>query len=36
MEKMKEKLSRDLWFSVPDMKVTLKQLSETVLKNLCP
>ena len=32
MENMKEKLSCDLWFSLPEIKVTLKQLSETVLK----
>ena len=35
IENMKEKLSYDLWFSLPDLKVTkvtLKQLSETVLK----
>ena len=36
MENMEEKLSCDLWFSLPDMKVTLKQLSETVLKNSRP
>ena len=27
--------SRDLWFSLSDMKVTLKQLSEMVLKSSC-
>ena len=32
MENMKKKISSDLWFSLPDMKVTLKQLSEMVLK----
>ena len=26
----------DLWFSLPDMKVTLKQLPEAVLKNWWP
>ena len=29
---MKKKLSCDLWFSLPDKKVTLKKLSEMVLK----
>ena len=33
---MKEKLSCNLWFSLPEMKVTLKQLSEIILKNSCP
>ena len=28
--------SCDLWFSLLDMKVTLKQLSEIVLRNSCP
>ena len=32
--KYKEKLSCDLWLSLPDMKVTQKQMSWTVLKNL--
>ena len=32
MEYIKEKLSCDLLFTIPGMKVTLKQLSETVLK----
>ena len=36
MQNVKEKLSCDLWFSLPDMKVTLKQLSETFLKYPCP
>ena len=36
MENKKKKVSCDLQFSLPDVKVTLKQLSETVLKNLCP
>ena len=35
MENEKEKLSFDSWFSQPDMKITLKQLSEMVLKNSC-
>ena len=33
MENLKEKLSRDLSFSLPEMKVTLKQPLGTVLKN---
>ena len=36
MEDMKEKISCDLWFSLPDKKAALKQLSEIVLKNSCP
>ena len=36
MENMEGKLSYDLWISLPDMKVILKQLSEMVLKNSCP
>ena len=32
--KYKEKLSCDLWLSLPNMKVTQKQMSWTVLKNL--
>ena len=33
MENMKKK-SCNLWFSLPDMKVNLKQLSETALKKV--
>ena len=33
---MKEKLPCDLWFSLPDMTVTLKQLPETVVKTSFP
>ena len=36
MENMKEKLSCDLWFCLLDVKVTITQLLETVLKNSCP
>ena len=35
MRNMKEKILCDLWFSLPDMKVILKQLSEMFLKNSC-
>ena len=28
MKSMKEKISCDLWFSLPDIKVNLKQMSE--------
>ena len=33
MENLKEKLSSDLGFLLPDMKVILKQLSQMALKN---
>ena len=36
MENMKGKLLYDLWLSLPDMKVILKQLSEMVLENSFP
>ena len=36
MENMKEKLSCDLSLSLPDMKVILEQMPETVLKDSCP
>ena len=36
MEMEKEKSSCGLWFSLPDVKVSLKQLSEIFLKNSYP